>query len=100
MSMKNPVHPGKLIRADLEALDLSVARGAEALGVSRSQLNRVIVGESAISAEMALRLEAVLGASAGTWMRMQAAYDLAQLRNGEQNPATNLNRIKVPLAEG
>ena len=91
--MKNPVHPGRLIKADLDALNLSIARGAEALGVSRSQLNRVIIGESAVSAEMALRLEAVLGGAADTWLRMQAAYDLAQMRNSDGNPAACLKRI-------
>ncbi|OXT01644.1 addiction module antidote protein, HigA family [Notoacmeibacter marinus] len=96
MTMKNPCHPGELVKSDLEALKLSVAKGADALGVTRSQLHRVIKGDSAISPEMAVRLEAVIGGSADTWLRMQSAYDLAQLRNGKINPAKGLKRIPVP----
>jgi len=95
MAMKNPPHAGRLIKSDLDALNLSVTQGAEALGVSRSQLNRVISGDSAVSAEMAIRLEAVIGGNADHWLRMQTAYDLAQIRNGRSNPAKGLKRIKI-----
>jgi len=96
MPMKNPPHPGKLIKSDLEALDLSVAKGAEALGVSRSQLNRVISGDSSITADMAVRFEAVIGSTADMWVKLQAAYDLAQVRNSSDNPAKGLKRVVVP----
>lgn len=80
MPMKNPPHPGRLLNDDIEALGWTVAEAAEALGVTRQQLYRVLNGTSAISAEMALRLEKGIGSSADTWIRMQAAYDLAQAR--------------------
>ena len=56
MRMKNPPHPGGLIRDDIEALGLTVAEAAEGLDVTRQQLYRVIRGESGISPEMAVRL--------------------------------------------
>ncbi|MDQ0316764.1 HigA family addiction module antitoxin [Amorphus orientalis] len=93
MAMHSPSHPGRLVAADLETLGLSVADGAKALGVTRSQLYRVIKGESAISPEMALRLEAVLGSTADHWLRMQAAFDLARLRSAPDNPAKGLRRL-------
>lgn len=80
MPMKNPPHPGRLIKDEIEALGLSVAKAAEGLGVTRQQLYRVINGECAISAEMALRLERGIGSSAATWLRMQINHDLAQVR--------------------
>ena len=80
MPMHSPAHPGRLIRSDLEALGISVADGAKALGVTRSQLYRVISGESAVSPEMAVRLEQVIGSTADHWLRIQVAYDLAQVR--------------------
>jgi addiction module HigA family antidote len=80
MPMKNPPHPGRSIKDDLEALDLSVAEAAKGLGVTRQQLYRVINGESGISPEMALRLEKAIGGTADTWLRMQVNYDLAQVR--------------------
>jgi addiction module HigA family antidote len=80
MPMKNPAHPGPLIRDDLEALGLSTAEAAAGLGVTRQQLHNVISGKSAITPEMALRLEKGIGGTADHWVRMQATYDLAQAR--------------------
>ena len=80
MPMKNPPHPGRLIKDDIEALGLSVAQAAEGLGVTRQQLYRVINGECGVSAEMAVRLERGIGSSAGAWLRMQMNYDLAQVQ--------------------
>jgi antitoxin HigA-1 len=79
--MKNPVHPGRVVRQDcLEPLDLSVTAGARALGVTRQALNNVVNEKAAISPEMAVRLSKAFGGEAETWLAMQAAFDLAQLR--------------------
>lgn len=77
--MKNPSHPGRVVKADFEALGLSIAEAADALRVSRQQLNRVVNGTSAITPDMALRLEAVIGGSAEHLLRMQAQYDLTRV---------------------
>jgi antitoxin HigA-1 len=53
MPMKDPPHPGRLIKDDIETLGLSVAQAVEGLGITRQQLYCVIKGECAISAEMA-----------------------------------------------
>jgi antitoxin HigA-1 len=79
MAMKHPPHPGLSVRHDcLEPLGLSVTDAAKKLGVSRKQLSDVLNGHSGISAEMAIRLDKAFGGGAGTWFRLQAAYDLAQ----------------------
>lgn len=84
MPMKNPVHPGVIVREDcLEPLGLTIAKAAKALGVTRQALNNVINGKSGISPEMALRLSKAFGANPETWLRMQMAYDLAQARKNE-----------------
>jgi addiction module HigA family antidote len=78
--MKNPAHPGGLIRDNIEELGLSVAEAAKGLGVTRQQLYRLINGHHGLTPEMALRLEQAFGGSADAWMRMQIAYDLARAR--------------------
>jgi addiction module HigA family antidote len=83
MPMKNPPHPGRGLKDDIEALGLTVAEAAEALGVTRQQLYNVIAGRSGITPEMALRLEKGVGGTADAWLGMQAAYDLAQLRRSD-----------------
>lgn len=79
MAMKNPCHPGQLVRdAIVEGLGLSITDAADGLGVSRKQLSALVNERAGISPEMAIRLEKGIGSSAGAWLRMQSAYDLAQ----------------------
>ena len=80
MAMKNPPHPGRGLKDDIDALGLTVAEAADALDVTRQQLYNVISGKSGITPEMALRLEKGVGGTADAWLGMQGAYDLAQLR--------------------
>ena len=80
MRMFNPPHPAEIIKEDiLPELGLSVTEAARQLGVSRVALSRVLNGQAAISAEMALRLHLWLGdnsPSAESWLHQQADYDL------------------------
>jgi addiction module HigA family antidote len=78
--MKNPVHPGELVRFDcLEPLGLSITDAAKALNVSRQALNNLVNKKSGISPEMAVRLSKVFNGSPEFWMRLQLQYDLAQI---------------------
>jgi addiction module HigA family antidote len=79
MPMKNPPHPGLSVRHDcLEPLGLNVTEAAKRLGVSRKQLSDIVNCHAGISPEMAIRLDKAFGAGADMWLRLQAAYDLAQ----------------------
>lgn len=81
MPMKNPRHPGTMIKNTcLEPLGLSVTVAAEHLGVARHTLSRVLNGAAGISPDMAIRLEKVGWSNADMWMRLQAHYVLAQAR--------------------
>jgi addiction module HigA family antidote len=92
MPMKNPPHPGLLVKDNIDDLGLSVAEAAAGLQVTRQQLYKVIQGQSAITPDMALRLEAAFGGSADWWVRMQAAYELAQTR--ERNATPSIQRFE------
>ena len=84
MPMKNPVHPGSVFRHGyLEYLNLSVTEAAKILGVSRQALNNVVNEKAAVSADMAIRISKAFGSTPDLWVRMQAAYDLAQARKNE-----------------
>jgi addiction module HigA family antidote len=84
MPMKNPPHPGRSIKLDcLDPLGLTITEGAKVLGVARSTLSRVINGQAAITPEMAIRLSKAFGSTPETWLKMQQAYDLAQMRARE-----------------
>ncbi|MEP6835391.1 MAG: HigA family addiction module antitoxin [Gemmatimonas sp.] len=86
MPMRNPVHPGQLVRdMCVEPLGLTITAAAAALGVSRQSLNNIVNERSGISAEMAVRLEKAFGSTAETWLAMQHAYDLAAVRKREKH---------------
>ena len=81
MPMHNPPHPGLTVRHDcLEPLGLTVTEGAKVLGVTRQALNNLVNGKAGISPEMAVRLSKAFGTTPETWLRLQMAYDLAQVR--------------------
>lgn len=92
MRMKNPAHPGAIVKDALDHLGLSVAEAARGLGITRQQLYRIIKGESGISPDVALRLEQAIGSTADHWLRMQLSYDLAQARK----TAPKVKRFAVP----
>lgn len=95
MSVRFPPHPADIIKENLDALELRIAKGTEALGVARSQMHRVVRGESGASPEMALRLAVVTGLTADRWLRLLNACDPARLRNGDNDPTKGLQRLSV-----
>lgn len=79
MPMKNPPHPGKVVRVScLEPLGLNVTEAAKVLGVSRQALSNLVNSRVGMSTEMAIRLAKAFGSTTETWIRLQAAYDVAQ----------------------
>ena len=81
MPMKNPPHPGDLIRTEIiDALGLTVTRSAEILKVRRATLSDLLHGKSSITPEMALRIEKAFGPDMEHLLRVQVAYDVAQAR--------------------
>lgn len=89
MPMKSPPHPGLSVKHDcLDPLGLTVTETAAALGVSRKVLSDIVNERAGISAEMAIRLAKAFGGTPDVWVRMQAAYELAQAQK-------NADHIKV-----
>ncbi len=84
MSMKNPPHPGGVIRRQvIEPLGLSITNAADILGVTRQALSLLLNERTDLSSEMALRIEKAFGPKMDHLMRMQLAFDLARQRQQE-----------------
>ena len=82
MAMRNPPHPGGVVRRQcLEPLGLSETRAAEGLGVTRQALSDLVNENAGLSIDMAVRLSKAFGSSPETWLGMQMAYDLWQARD-------------------
>jgi addiction module HigA family antidote len=95
--MKNPPHPGDLIRTEvIEALGLSVSKAAEVLKVRRATLSDLLRGKAALTAEMALRIEKAFGPDMDHLLRMQLAYDVAKTRR--QSRSMTIKRYIPPAA--
>src|SRR5438067_10290858 len=76
-----PSHPGELIREEvLNELKLSIAQAAEILGVRRATLSDLVNSKTALSAEMALRIEKAFGVDMDMLLRMQAWHDSYTMR--------------------
>lgn len=79
--LAQPSHPGQFIRMEIIApLGLSVSAAAKVLGVTRPTLSALLNRRSALSPEMALRIEKAFGVRMDTLVRMQTAYEIAQAR--------------------
>ncbi|MBN6492790.1 HigA family addiction module antitoxin [Acinetobacter pittii] len=72
--MFNAPHPGEILQEYLEGI--SVTTAAQALGVTRTNLSRILHGHTGISADMALRLSEALGTTPEFWLNLQVQYDL------------------------
>ena len=78
---RRPTHPGAILREDfLPGLAITQGRLAELLGVSRLTVSQLMHGHRALSPDMAMRLEKLLGTSAESWLRMQESVDLWDAR--------------------
>ncbi|MGA2569624.1 MAG: HigA family addiction module antitoxin [Terracidiphilus sp.] len=86
MPMKNPPHPGSLIKTEvIEALGLSVSKAAEILQVRRATLSDLLNGKSTLTPDMALRIERAFGPEMDHLLRMQLAYDVSKTRERANN---------------
>jgi addiction module HigA family antidote len=77
--MKNPPHPGDLIKTEvIDPLGLSVSKAAEILQVRRATLSDLLNGKSALTPDMALRIEKAFGPEMDHLLRMQLVYDVSK----------------------
>ena len=85
-----PVHPGEVLRDELEEIGLSQSALAEHIGVLAKTVNEICRGKRGISAEMAMKLSKALGASPQFWLNLQNNWELSQL---DQAHYKNIGRI-------
>ena len=90
-----PVHPGEILREEMEELELSARALAEALNVPANRVSSIVNGTRGITADTALRLSRYLGTTPELWMNLQKSYELrmAEMEAGKQiekqvNPRT------------
>lgn len=81
ITLTNPSHPGEVLdELFLQPLGMSAGALAKRLDVPRTRIERLVKGETGLSADTALRLSALFGNTAEFWMNLQRTYDLAKAR--------------------
>ena len=73
-----PVHPGEVLREELDELGLSANALSKALGVPVNRVTMILNGQRGVSADTALRLARYFGTTAQLWMNLQKTWELRQ----------------------
>jgi addiction module HigA family antidote len=72
-----PVHPGRILKREIEARRLSANALAIALRTPSGRVTDILNGKRGLSPETAMRLARYFGNSARFWLNLQTAYELA-----------------------
>ncbi len=93
------VHPGEIIKDELEARGISQRQLAKEIGVSYSQFNEVLNGKRALNSEIALLVEAALGIDAQPLLRIQLDYNMMQTKSSKSfmDRVASIRRIAAAL---
>lgn len=75
LNPSQPIHPGEMIKDEIEYRGISQKALAAEIGVPASVLNEVLNGKRAVTTEYALLFEAALGIEADLWLRLQSDYN-------------------------
>lgn len=73
------VHPGELLKEEVDERKLSQRKLAEQMGVSYKVLNDILNCRRPVTTQTAMLFEAALGISASLLMRMQLDYNMQQV---------------------
>lgn len=92
-----PIHPGEMLKDELQARGLSQRRFASIIGVSYSVLNEILNGKRPVTTEYALKIEAATGIPAYMWLNMQSAYNMQTARRDSRLAAV-LEQIRKVAA--
>lgn len=76
MNKMRAIHPGEILKEELEVLGLSANEFAKRLKIPTNRITSIVNGERSITADTALRLAHYFGTTPEFWMNLQTAYDL------------------------
>ncbi len=80
-----PVHPGEILRDELEELGMSASALAGELAVPTNRITAILNGQRGITADTALRLSRYFGTSPQLWLNLQKTFELrlAEIDSGK-----------------
>ena len=96
MNTKNgmkPVHPGEILREELDALGLSANALSRSLGVPVNRVTMILNGQRGVSADTALRLARYFGTTPQLWLNLQKTWEL---RRAEIEAGREIAKCVIP----
>lgn len=93
MNPSNLIHPGEMIKDEIEYRGISQKALAAEIGLPASVLNEVLNGKRAVTTEYALLLEAALGIEADIWLKLQSDYN-KQIARSDTSFMARLEKIR------
>lgn len=97
LTPSQPIHPGEMIKDEIEYRGISQKNLAAEIGIPASVLNAVLNGKRAVTTEYALLLEAALGIEADIWLKLQADYN-KEVAKANPSFMERINRIRKMAA--
>lgn len=92
-----PIHPGEMLRDELEARGMSQKKFAGLIGMPYTVFNEIVNGKRPINTEYALKIEAATGIPAYIWINMQSAYNMQTARR-DSKLSVVLDNIRKAVA--
>ena len=96
---RTPIHPGEILKNELDELEISGAELARQIKVPANRVSKIISGKRNITADTALRLGKWFGMSAAFWLNLQKSYELRQAQRDlgkELDSIPTRTRDKIP----
>ena len=92
---RTPIHPGEILRDEIEELNISAAELAREIKVPPNRITQILLGKRGITADTALRIGKWFGTGPKIWLNLQQSYDLdmAEMQIGKE-----INNIKARKA--
>ena len=97
LTPSNAIHPGEMIKDEIEFRGISQKALAAEIGLPASVLNEVLNGKRVVTTEYALLLEAALGIEADLWLKLQSDYN-KQIAKSDTSFMARLEKIRKVAA--
>lgn len=81
MNKMRAIHPGEILKDELDELNLSANAFAKALNVPANRITAILKGQRGITADTALRLAKFFSTTPDFWMSLQSSYDVKIARD-------------------
>ncbi len=86
------VHPGEVLKDELDELDITPTEFARQIDVPANRISQIIAGKRAVTGDTALRCGHWFGTGPQFWLNLQSAYEI---RIAEEKVGREIARLPV-----